>query len=311
MTPACRLESPCRQAASALAAVAVSAALGGLLGAGCENQPTEVEDYRPEVVMTAFITNGEPVKEVFLERVQPLLEFYDPARAGICGATVRMWRVGGADTLHLTDDPSLPGRYVPAAGAVVIPGSLEVFRLEAVTPQGEHLWAECRVPGRMEEHGPVTVALIDRFGNLSPVHEGDTLHRNMPNLFLIWNKVDSAGGFQGLGLALTSPDSLIPLDPDWTPEDTIPPEDEQRAGWLILREDARMLHLAWILFTWQGPHRLELAALSRDAYEYLLHRFSSSLRSGISPYTNVHGGWGIFGARSVFRMNIVMIRAPN
>lgn len=279
------------------------------LSAGCDNTPTEVEDYNPEPVLSAFLCNGEPVTEVFLERVAPLLDYYEFENNGITGALITI--SGAGDTLHFIDDEHMRGRYIPAPGESLIPLGLVTYRIEVVTPapHNEYIWAETLVPGQIEEHGPVQINLEDEMGNVYQVQEGDTLNRMMPNMIWHWSDVDSAAGFQGIALSLADRDSLISLDPGWDPDD---PDDEledyqkQRVNYQVMRFDQRSVKIIWLAFHWEGPYRVELLAISQSYWDYLfsMMRVDQGLINNVP--TNINGGTGIFAAISKFSMNIYM-----
>ncbi len=266
-----------------------------LLFSGCEDNPTELEDYDPEPVLSAFLENGEALEEIWLERVAPLEGVYDPLDHGITGADVRIF--GGGDTLRMVDDPQKPGRYVPETGMELIPRDWVEYRIEITTLQDEFLWAETVMPLKLDT---VAVVLADEEGNIFPVTEGDALNRNMPNMFWMW-ETDTAHGFIGQITNLRDLDELVPLDPDWDPND---PDDELeiaqkgRHGFTIMRHDARVITIPWVFFRWEGPTLIELYSISDDYWQYLftLMRTYQGLIANI--HTNVHGGLGIFGARA-------------
>ena len=283
--------------------------VGGLifLAAGCDNTPTEVEDYDPEPVLTAYICNGEEVSEVTLERVAPLEEYYDFSNSGIVGADIRIFEVGGADALEFMDDPNSPGRYIPVPGQVLIPRSLGIYRIEAFTPapHNEFIWAETTVPG---EYDSVGLYLEYDDGSLVPVADGDTLNRAMPNLYWAWSEVDAAEAYQSLIVTLTERDSLVSLDPNWNPEDHEEEEDENYNlfNWDWYRGDQRESTIFWLAFNWVGPHRVELRALSRSYSDYIFSMFRVDQGLINKLVSNVHGGLGIFGALTKYRVHIYM-----
>jgi len=270
---------------------------------GCDNVPTEVSDYNPEPVLYGYLTNGEPVSEIFLERVWPLGIRYTPQQAGIVGSQMKIFGVGINDTLHLTDDPNYRGRYIPVAGESMIPRGKTRYRIEVTTPSHEFVYAETVVPDTFSR---VESYQVMPDGSHRIVQNGDTLTRNDPTLFFGWDGVDSAGGYQGLGVTLVPRDSLVPLDPDWTPEDSIYAEDRTKGGFMMVRDDQRQISLPWIIFSWQGPHRLELMAISRDYYDYLFSSFRVQQGLIETAETNVHGGIGVFSGITKHVLNIVM-----
>jgi hypothetical protein len=289
---------------TALLALGMALALGG-----CEQTPTEVEDYQAQPVLSAFLVNGDTLREVHLERVAPLAGYYDPLRHGIVGAAITI--TGGGVNLVMTDDSLEPGRYVPLEGQYLVPQSLVVYRIEAVTPApfNESLWAETCVPGRVTEHGPVEIFLEYPDGSRVPVNDGDHLNRNMPNLIWRWNEVDSAAGFQGVALALTPRDLLVPLDPDWTPEDELEDTERNRLGWDHYRADQRQVNILWLAFQWEGPYLVELRALSPSYENYIFSLFRLQQGMISAPVSNIQGGGlGIFGAMSRYSIRVYLER---
>jgi len=270
---------------------------------GCDNVPTEASNYTPEPVLYGYLTNGEPVSEIYLERIWPMGSYYDPQLSGIRGAQMKIFSVGGGDTLHLTDDPNYRGRYIPAAGESLTPRGKTRYRIEVTTPAHENIWAETVVPDTFRR---VEAYQLMPDGTRRTVQDDDTLTRNDPMLFFGWDGVDSAGGYQGLGVTLVPRDSLVPLDPDWTPEDSIYAEDRTKGGFMVVREDQRQISLPWIIFSWQGRHRLELLAISRDYYEYLFSQMRVQQGLIEKAETNIHGGIGVFSAITKHVLYIVM-----
>ncbi len=283
-------------------------AFGLMLAGGCDNTPTETENYQPEPLLSAYIYNGEAVEEVWLEHVAPLYGFYTPENNGIPNSEITIFEVGGDDTLHFQPDPAQPtsGRYVPADGDELIPRSLRRYRIEVTTPQGEFLWSESVMPDKMVNVG---VVLVDEDGNVTQVADGDTLNRSMPNMYWGWETVDSSGGYQGIITTLVDIDSLEGLNPEWKPED-LPemPVERIRSKWMTMRYDQQQIILPWLFFEWVGPHRIELYAISTEYYDYL--RSVQMLNSGMinHPQYNVTGGLGVFGTISKYSMNIYMER---
>lgn len=261
---------------------------------GCEQQPTEVEHYAPQPILSAFLVCGEPIQEVFLERVSSLYKPYDFSQSGIRGAQIVITGMGSR--LRLVDDPLQPGRYIPAPGEELIPQPKGYYSIEARTPQGEILTASATVPDTFSAQ---LLYLLYPDGNRVPVHDGDTLHRLLPTLWWEWAPVDSAGGYILLAQALSHPDSLLPLDPDFDPStDSLPDEMKDRSAWWIMRDDQSRVTIPWIFFQFAGPYRLTLMAANRDYYLYTLTTMQAQFGYLRFPHTNIRGGLGIFGAIS-------------
>ncbi|MBM3326030.1 MAG: DUF4249 family protein [Calditrichaeota bacterium] len=276
----------------------------GLVGLfiGCETQPTELEKYHPQAQLTCFLFNGQPVHEAWLERVASIYGPYHTTDHGILHADIRIF--GGGDTLTLVDDPNKHGRYIPANGQTLVPRGKIHYRIEAVVPDGEFLWAETVVP---DTFAFVDIYLLLEDGTRQPVNDGDTLTRLDPNMFWEWNSVDSAGGYNGMIVALTPRDSLVPLDPDWdAAEDSLEEAERTRAGFTVMRSDQKIITIPWIFFQWAGPQRVELQAISRDYYDYLFTSFRVQQGLIAEPQWNMHGGIGIFSGMSRYAITVVM-----
>jgi hypothetical protein len=252
--------------------------------AGCGDQPTEVEDYEREPVLSAFLTNGQPVDQVYLERVAPLDAYYDPEDHGITGAELVVFPVGGGDTLLLENDPDVPGHYLAPAGADWRPAGTARYRLEAYKENDEvNVWAETVVPDTFSIEVLPAAAV------------GDTVTRLDPNFVLRWTDADSAGGFILNVICLTPEDSLVPLDPDFDPEEDEVDEDyPPRSQMEFMRYDQREATLPWYLFQYEGPHRVDLLAVSALYYEYVTTLFRVGQGQGADIPSNVSGGLGIF-----------------
>lgn len=258
-----------------------------LLLGGCDNTPTEISDYEPQPILTAYLANGEPLDEVFLERVGALDEAYDPKANGIVGAMVTIFSTDGGDTLFLVDDPEYPGRYVPPQGEDWIPEGKTRYRVEADLGGHELIWAETTVPDTFSiQTFPVML-------------DGSTFTREDPNIMFDWTGADSSGGYVMNVLALCPRDSLQPLDPDFDPEkDELDPQDLRRTFYTIMRHDQRSLIVPWIMFQWQGWHRVDVFATSAEYYDYLFAMFRIESGILVDLPSNVHGGLGMVAGLS-------------
>lgn len=277
---ASRGHSFCHGAAAALVFVCI-------IVTGCDRQPTEVEDYTPEPVLTAFLTNGEPVNEILLQWVAPLNEYYDPREYGIRDATVSLFPVGAADTLFLIEDPDDPGRYIPPPGIQWVPASKTRYRIEALFDGDRFVWAETVIPDTFS----VSV--------MPPDAIGDTLTRVDPNIALQWTGADGAGGYVLNIISLRSEDSLS--SPSCCSNLVLMAADDdslvQSAVWLM-REDQRAFTMPWILFRWTGLYRVDLLAATPEYYEYVYAWLRALQGEQFDMPSNVQGGLGIFAGLS-------------
>lgn len=283
------MKTPAMTLRSALAAIVPLAALFFL--PGCDSVPTEVKDYDPQPVLTAYLVRGEPVREVYLQRVAPLTGFYDPRDHGIAGAEMILTRIDVPDTLRLHDDPEERGHYV-SDDTTWVPVGAARYRIEARFGD-EHVWAETVIPDTFDlQVFPRPVA-------------GDTLTRDDPNMILFWSPSDSAGGYAFNIMSLAPKDSLTPLDPDYDPKDAEADSSVQSAGW-IMRNDQRVLTVPWIIFHWAGPYRMSVMAVTKEYYEYAFAWMRISGGLEVVPPTNIKGGMGIFAGFSRHQFEFYM-----
>ena len=134
---------------------------------------------------------------------------------------------------------------------------------------------------------------------------GDTITRLHPNLVLRWTDADSAGGFILNVICLTPEDSLVPLDPDFDPEEDEVDEDyPPRSMMDFMRHDQREVTLPWFLFQYEGPHRVNLLAVTAEYYEYMTSAFL-----GLDPPSNVYGGLGMFAGTASRSFEVYLERA--
>ena len=276
----------------------IQAALILLLAfSGCEDNPTELEDYDPEPILTAFLFNGEPFGEIYLERVAPLYGYYQPEENGIADAQIIIFKSDPPrDTVEFAYSGN-GGIYLP----IITGTSLDTvqgitnYRIEALTPQGEFLWAETVVPDTFTlEISPYTL-----LNDTIPI----PLNWSAPEINLDWTGADSAGGYIFNSTCLTPIDSLQWLDPDY--DDEI--EEEPDRLWQdIYIESARSCTIPWFFYEFAGWHKIEFQAASMDYVEYL----SSILFTppGFNQQYNVHGGLGIFSGFSNHSFYLYMQR---
>lgn len=90
----------------------VSLFLIGLGLSGCSKNPGNPE-YQKEIVVNGFLWGNKPMtadRAIMISYTQPITDYYDPARAVIGGASVRIIESGTGRTFILTD-PVKPGFY--------------------------------------------------------------------------------------------------------------------------------------------------------------------------------------------------------
>jgi len=284
---------------------------------GCDSKPSEIEDYDPDPVLSAFITNGEPVDTIYVEWVGKFHDEYIISELGITNADVILFPVStlsgnppvNNDTLtfHYT---GIDGEYAPDDLSYIIEGKVR-YRIEAKSPDID-IWAETTVPDTFSYE----VYQGDQLVTIDPVtHElqgarGDTLTRLDDDLFYRWSESEGSDGLL-LGIhALGERDEIVPLSPEYDPASD--PENEALAemveNWPLFiympaPDYQNEVTLSWLYMLWTGPTKIMLDACSEDYYLYIFTNIASQ-----ETYSNIQGGLGIFGATAKQYMYITMER---
>ena len=255
---------------------------------GCDESPTDVQDYDPEPILTCYIFNGEPISEVYLERIAPLEELYLVSEWGISDADIKIYPIDNpdaGDTLYFVEDINDFNEvyYVPASGEVLVPQFGVTYRIEASKPDEDiFLWAETIVPDTF-------TLTVDSPYSINSGLLNSVVNWNSPNINMNWTAADSAAGYIFSSLCVHG--SLIPLDPESDIGDDAP----GRLNLQLLNETARSLEVPWTVFYWVGWHEIEIQAVSKDYYEYSLSFFSTEYSN---QFSNVNGGLGVFAGIS-------------
>jgi hypothetical protein len=274
---------------------------------GCESQPTEVQDYQPQAVLAAYLANGEPVSQIYLQWVAPLQGYYQLNNLGIPGCDMMIFPLDDPltqDTLRLVQhpDPDSTWIYVPALGETpLIPQSRVHYRIEVKKPsEGIDIWSETVIPDSFN----LWVNGV-RWDSV----QTDTMTREDPNIILTWNTPDSVGGYAFFTRALTSIDSIVTLDPDEIPGvDSLDTAEVSLVSYWMCRFDQVVQPMPWMLFNWAGPTTVEMQAGAPAYNDYITSLFRASQGFPIQYDTNIHGGLGIFGGLSRRKFEVVMER---
>jgi hypothetical protein len=211
----------CRKAAFLLASIFLTFIL---LFFGCDETPSEIDNYEYEPVLSAFLSAGKTITQAdtvaFLERVQPLFDVYDFQKAAISSADMIIIDIEAGDTIRLEDHSISPGKYTPVSGAGMLIQGKHHYKIVVVTPapHNETVWAETVMPDPFLP-GDVKAYLLDQDGNKTPISDGEILSRHKDKyMFFEWPSMDSAGGYVGSGTNLEPINNLVSLDPGWEPE---------------------------------------------------------------------------------------------
>ncbi len=265
------------------------------LFSGCEENPTEIEDYDPQPKLTAYLYNGIPVEEVILERIASLYSYYDPADHYIADAEIILFPLDNpspGDTLFFVDSTATRGVYLPAPGqADLIPQGGARYRIEARKPsENLYLWAETVVPDTFTLAVNDTVILTK---DTNPDTFLGTYSWNSPTIHFDWSKSDSTGCYVFNAICMEE-DTLIHLDPDFELDDDEDPDYVSQHSLNILMDYVFSMDALWIYFSWVGSHRIVFQACSPDYREYLFSIFRVQQGMMEDVIYNVHGGLGVF-----------------
>jgi hypothetical protein len=275
-----------------------------LLLSGCESNPTEVEDYNPEPMLTAFLFNGEPVEKVTLERIGSLYGTYNQQDNAISGADVYVIALDNPnqDTLFFDFDDTEKVYKPVNSAAWGVPESRACYRVEAHKPSEDlYLWAETVIPDTFSattNPEPIDYDPVEGYAIL------DTMTREDPNIEVLWTDSDPIGGYV---LTVTNlEDSFIPLDPDFDPEEDEIPEDSSRVSFDVILPEFNYRELAWLHFWYEGWHEIQLQAADPGYWEYFFSVFRLYMGQVTTINYNVHGGLGIVAgiARYKFRIYV-------
>ncbi|KPL07067.1 hypothetical protein AMJ86_06055 [bacterium SM23_57] len=279
------------------------------LASGCDKNPTEVEDYNPQPILSAFIYNGRMIDHIFLDRVAPLDGYYHPDDWFIFDADVMVYPVDNpeaGDTVRFREHHriELGWFYLPKFNNYIYAQSRVRYRIEVRKPtENIDLWAETVVPD--------TIALT------VPDHEviDDTiwipLDWNDCPLRLEWTPADSAGGYVLSTICqnidpITGLHSLplVPLDPNFDYDE---PPDIQYLD--VFRSNVLSTDVPAQAFNYVGLHKVMIQATSYDYVEYLESLFNAF---ETNPISNVHGGRGVFSGCSSRHVILTMkqVRQP-
>ena len=310
-----------------LAALAVALAVGG-----CDGTADDALD--PQLVVSAQLGADEPLPPVFLSRVSPLLEVYDPERVAVSGATVTLTLLA-ADGSDETVFPYLGGAdagvYEPDFGAVgavtaVRPG--RTYRLDVTGPDGERLTARTTVPPTLTLIGeaPASVVYGEGQGPELRISRSTTAERRAT--FVASTRALDPSDFEAVVIdgetffrsvpgtgALPVPIYRRFLDCEDEGPTLLCAEDPRRsevvsgtspvineASYIDLGDGTLLVQVPFLAFGYYGPYSVRLTSLDAALEAFLEAQTVQSGGSTLSPgeipnlVTNVEGGLGVVGS---------------
>ena len=277
---------------------------------GCADSPTELEDYDPQPVLSAFLYNGELVGDIKLIRVQSLYGYYDEDNAGIDSAEIFLYPVdppaGVGDTVFFQYQ-SADGTYSPD-NPYLVQGKTS-YKIEVFTNEGEYLWAETTVPDifTLKITHPSFTDPVEITSNSGIMDTLGVFDRDMVPLLFEWTVSDSTGGYVGNNICLTPVDELEGLDPGWEPEDMEDIGEPSRVSVDFYLNFQTFQEYPWIAFQWVGWHRYEFLAVDKEYFDYVFSYFQTQQGVMTEPLYNINGdGLGIFAGccKTEFMLNM-------
>ena len=285
---------------------------------GCEGNPTDIEDYEPEPMLAAYIYNGEPVTEVYLEWTDYFLGSYNYDDQVITGADIRIYPMNADGTLDsanvivLIDDAATPGHYIASDMNQLIEG-LKSYKIVCEKPLEEiYLESYTTVPGDYDMEilppGATTMQPLPAPPTILHLPNAtDSLTREAPEIFLDWTLPDSNGGFVINYLCLVDTADLVPLDPDFIiGEDVVESEDKSRLAIELILAEQEQYTISWLMFEWVGTYEITAIASCLDYFNYVNYGMTVMMGFNIDLPTNIQGGKGIFAGlnRHTFKVTL-------
>ncbi len=268
---------------------------------GCESSPTEVEDYEPEPMLTAFLFNGEPVDSIVFEEVGDLEALYLPGQNAISGADIYVIALPEQDTLFFNFDAGA-GVYRPTnAAAWGVPQGNKQYRVEAHKPSEDlYLWAETVIP----ETFSLTVSPAPVGVDPEGIAFLDTMTREDPNIEMEWTDSSPIGGYVIPVTCLN--EDYVPLDPDFDPIEDDIPDDSSLVSFDLVLPNFNYRQLPWILFQYEGWHEIQVQAADPEYWLYFFSVFRLYMGQVTNVEYNVNGGIGIVAglARNKFKVYV-------
>ena len=297
--------------------------------AGCDGVLDD--DLDAQVVVSASLGAGDPLPTVFLSRVSPLLDAYDPDALAISGAVVTVTLLAPDGSDEQTVEYIGGGRtgYVPAERPTVLPG--RTYRLDAAVGD-ERLTAQTTVPRLVElvAPPPASVALGDGQGPEVRVTRTSTAER--PARFVLSTKALAPVQFREVTVgdgtffrSLPAEGRFFPtpvyqrfLDCETEPEGTLlceqNPDDVgidvgtspvlNEASYRDVGGGAIAIQVPFLAFGYYGPTEIQVTSVDQALEDFVEGQAVQGGGTTLSPgeipniETNVTGGLGVFGSFS-------------
>ncbi len=295
--------------------------------AGCDDTPTEVEEYQHEPVLHSYLITGEPFEEVWLEWIAKDIEsLYIPEDNGISGVEMVVYPVLDATgtnvdsagmAVYYEEDANHKGHYLASETDTVRAGWR--YRIEVKKEDEVEIQAETTAPDTFAlstTYSAINSTLDTEPADINNMPDSLTFTREMPFLQITWSDAfndvsyasEAKGGYIFILTALADTANLEQLDPDWDPvEDPIEPDDMWLSLYTFAPDYQNSMDIIWIFFNWAGPYRVETQAVSCEYYRYMFTQFANPTAGNVPrPESNVNGGLGCFGALSshFFHLNM-------
>ena len=292
------------------------------------------DDLDPQIVVSASLGAGDALPTVYLSRVSPLLEPYDPGALTVAGATVTVTLLAadGSDEQTVEYIGGGGASYVPAERPTVLPG--RTYRLDVVAGQ-DRLTALTTVPRLVELVAPPPTSVALGAGQGPEVRVTRTSTPERPARFVLSTKALAPVSFQQVNVGGETRYRSVEFSPDapryfptpiyrrfldceteaegtllceQNPDDvgigvgTSPVLNED--GYRDLGDGSIVIQVPFLAFGYFGPTEIQLTSIDQALEDFVEGQAVQGGGSTLSPgeipniETNVEGGLGVFGSFS-------------
>jgi hypothetical protein len=265
---------------------------------GCDEAVNS--DYEEQIVVSAFLFEGQPIDSVVLDRTVPFGEFFDASTTGVEDAKVSVTVDGKTyQLLEGTASGYVPGRYyLPASDLIVTAG--KTYELQVVTADGKHhVKASTRVPQPIRFTGIIDSLRRAGQGIMDTV----VLDTNLFGGFVLpITAGPTPGGFaepnQKYMIQVLSYDTLKKIN---TPIQG-PPVDTASFSRYSFLQTAPLVPLSARLFGAFGRNRIAILAVDTNWVDYQRQVVNGRFLGYHPSLNHVEGGMGVWGsaARDTF-----------
>ena len=264
------------------------------------------------IVVDAQLIVGDSLPPIYLSRTLAPSDTYTAAASAITGALVALRQ--DEQLYPYTDDPAVPGRYLPPVSAPILPAAL--YQLDVLLDDGRQVSAHTRTPKRLvikellllNEETLVPERNLKLFADV-----GDAVY-DAPENQIIYQQglveavLETEFDIPAYQLAIFNleEDSELLVDAEFIEEDDF--QDFERQGAsppLSVREG--QARLPWFAIAFAGRHKFKIYAVDKNWFDFIRTdpdedggSFGGLLGDQFQrPAFNIEGGIGLFASASV------------